>query len=804
MKRKIHLTGAAHLDPVWLWDWREGFQANKATLKSALDRMMEFDDFVFTTTSAQFYEWIEENEPEMFEKIRQRVKEGRWVIAGGWWIEPDCNIPSGESFARQGLLAQRYFYEKFGVTAKAGMCPDSFGHNGMLPQLLKKSGMENYIFMRPMPHENPNLPSRTFLWQSPDGSQVKVYRIPFKYSLGTSLVTGKTLANWLDEMLAEEPYGVGNTMGFVGTGNHGGGPTIRHIEDANAYRAERQDVEVVWSHPNAFFAELEDAELPVVADEIQYHAPGCYAVHNGIKDLNRKAENALLSAEKFSTVSALLGKSTRKEDLDHAWKQVLFNQFHDIMAGTATENAYFDARNQLGEALSIASRCENNALQAISFDVAIPYAPKTVPIVVYNPHSWEVKAPVVFECGMFVSMQTPVNAALIDEEGNRVPLQMANCPTKVFERRNITFMATVPPLGYRVYRLVEGDLPKTVVKPEAPVLENDFIRVEFDNYRGTIASIYHKGLGKYVLKTPSRARVIFDDTDTWGHLLTKLDAEVGEFGKAQFLGLDTGAVRTAIRFRSYHGDSILTQNFILYRDEDFVRVESRLNWREKRCVLKLDFTLNAASAEANVEIPFGTQSKKTEGREEAMQCWCDLSGEGMGLAIANNNKYSVDFRGSTVGLTCVRSQAYVHHDPYVLQPEDDLEYIDYGVSDFKYIVKPHAGDWKESDIRRIAMVLNQPPVVQLETFHEGDLPMKKGFISVDKENVLLSALKEGYDGDGTVLRLFEGAGEGCTAAIRFMDTAFTADFGPYEVKTFLLKDGTVTETDLLEWTQRHG
>ena len=172
MKRKMYITGGSHLDPVWLWSWREGFQANKATFKAALDRMMEYDDFVFSSTSAQFFEWIEENEPKLFEEIRQRVKEGRWILCGGWWVEPDCNVPSGESFARHSLLAQRYFQEKFGITAKIGICVDSFGHNGMIPQILKKSGMENYMFLRPMPHEKSDLPSRTFLWQSPDGSEV--------------------------------------------------------------------------------------------------------------------------------------------------------------------------------------------------------------------------------------------------------------------------------------------------------------------------------------------------------------------------------------------------------------------------------------------------------------------------------------------------------------------------------------------------------------------------------------------------------------------------------------------------------
>lgn len=800
MKRKLHLTGGSHLDPVWLWDWREGFQANKATMSAALDRMAEYDDFTFSCTSAQFYEWIEENEPELFEKIYQRVKEGRWIITGGWWIQPDCNIPCGESFARQGLLAQRYFYEKFGVTAKTGMCPDSFGHNGMLPQILKKSGMDNYIFMRPMPHENSELPSRTFLWQSPDGSQVRAYRIPFKYCLGNAKRLGKTLGDLLDDMVAEEPYGVGNMLGFVGAGNHGGGTTIERIEGVKAYaEAHKEDLDVVWSTGEAFFEELKDVDLPVWNREIQYHAPGCYALCSMVKDMNRKAENALLRAEKFETVASALGKHTPKENLTGAWKQVLFNQFHDIMAGTATEEAYFDARNQLGEALSVANRAENGAMQGISWDIHIPYVEETLPFVVFNPHSWEVTAPVVVECGFFASIRIPDNIAMVDGDGNYVPVQMVDCPTKVFTRRRITFMATVPPLGYNTYRIVAGNVENAVKKAQKAVLENEYLRAEFDMERGTVASVFHKRLKKFILQQPARCRVILDETDTWGHTLEKLDNEIGEFRKAEFIGVDDGPVRTSFKFRSYYGDSILTQTYTLYREEDFIRVDSRLNWREKRCALKLDFTVSAEDVRAYAEIPFGCIEKQRMGREEPMQAWCDVSCKEYGLAIANNNKYSVDFRESTVGITVLRSPAYVHHDPVELEETEDYTYMDQGVQDFSYILKPHAGTWKDSGIGKIAMMLNQPLVPQMETFHKGDLPMKKGFGCVDGEGVVLSALKRGYDEGCTILRVQEILGEKTSAGVEFMDYRFKAELSPWEVKTYRLKDGDVTEVDLLEW-----
>ena len=178
--KKVHLIGNAHIDPVWLWRWQAGYAEIKATFRSALDRMKEFPDFIFTSACAAYYKWVEENAPEMFEEIKQRITEGRWVIVGGWWLQPDCNIPSGESFVRQGLYSQRYFNEKFGIMAKTGYNVDSFGHNGMLPQILKKSGMDYYVFMRPGDHEK-DLPGNLFWWESADGSRVMAYKIPFSY-----------------------------------------------------------------------------------------------------------------------------------------------------------------------------------------------------------------------------------------------------------------------------------------------------------------------------------------------------------------------------------------------------------------------------------------------------------------------------------------------------------------------------------------------------------------------------------------------------------------------------------------------
>ncbi len=329
---KLHMIGNAHIDPVWLWQWQEGFHEVLATFRSALDRMKEYDDFAFVSSSAAFYEWVEKTDPQMFREIKQRVAEGRWQIVGGWWIQPDCNIPGGESFVRHGLYGQRYFKEKFGVTARVGYNVDSFGHNGMLPQILKKSGMDYYVFMRPTPQEK-GLPGRLFWWESDDCSRVLTFRIPFEYC-----TWGKELDKHVRRNANELKAPFNELMCFYGVGNHGGGPTRENIESIKRLNDDPNFPALVFSTPEKFFAEVLAKDLPiqVVHDDLQHHASGCYAAHSGVKQWNRKAENLLMAAEKFSAIAERVTGQPYPCDFDLAWKNVLFNQFHDIMAGTTS------------------------------------------------------------------------------------------------------------------------------------------------------------------------------------------------------------------------------------------------------------------------------------------------------------------------------------------------------------------------------------------------------------------------------------------------------------------------------------
>ncbi|NBK25188.1 MAG: alpha-mannosidase, partial [Spirochaetia bacterium] len=491
--KRMYMIGNAHIDPVWLWQWQEGFQEVKATFRSALDRMNEYDDFIFTSSSAAFYEWVELNDKAMFQEIQKRIEEGRWFLAGGWWVQSDCNIPSGESFVRQALVGQRYFLEKFGKIATYGYNVDSFGHHGMLPQILAKSGCTSYVFMRPMPLEKA-LPARTFTWEASDGSRVQAYRLPYEY-LSWKDDLYEHVLRCADEIKA--PLSLG--MCFYGVGNHGGGPTKANIESIRELQKHAMLPELLFSTPQAFFSAVEKSSvrLPVHHGDLQHHASGCYAAHSEVKRLNRLAENRLLASEKYSSVAAILGTQSYPKDFIHAWKQVLFNQFHDTLAGTSLREAYDDAAFQYGEAISIADRNMNYALQSISWAIDIKAEENLHPLVVFNPHSWEVTSSVHLEFG-----KVDDSYKLYDEENGEIPFQVVRSSSAARGRNRLVFVPTVPALGYRVYRLLKRGVgtdlkpnnvqlhqqaeKETSLKGATHTLENEHLLVSFDKETGCI------------------------------------------------------------------------------------------------------------------------------------------------------------------------------------------------------------------------------------------------------------------------------------------------------------------------------
>lgn len=806
--KKLHMIGNAHIDPVWLWQWQEGFHEVKATFRSALDRMKEYDDFKFVASSAAFYEWVEKSDRVMFAEIQQRVKEGRWGLVGGWWVEPDCNIPSGESFVRHSLYGQRYFKQKFGVGARTGFNVDSFGHSATIPQILRKSGIDHYVFLRPMPHER-SLPSRLFWWEAADGSRVLAFRIPFEY-----LSWGKDLKAHALRCAQEMKEPLDEFMCFYGVGNHGGGPTIENIESLHELDRDIDfPTRLVCSTPEEFFAAAKEKgwPIPVVHDELQNHAKGCFAAHSGIKQWNRLAENRLQAAEKWSAVADWQLGVTYPDDFTHAWKQVLFNQFHDILAGTSLEAAYQDARNSFGEALAIADRNLNNAVQALAWNIRLENDDDVRPLVVFNSLAGPVKTNVEIE-----SRPWPGEAVLLDDSGRIVPYQQVQSTTTTGRVRT-SFNAELPALGYRTYRMMlsggKGQKmePTDEVRASDQVLENRRLRLEFNPQSGAIASLRDKVAGVEVFSGEAAKAVVLNDPgDTWGHDIFRWEDVIGTFAASQVRLVEHGPVKSVVRVTSEYGSSKLVQDFAMYPDADQIDVTVVLDWREQMKMLKLRFQVHVKPMKVTRDIAYGNMETLSNGDEMPFQQWVDVSGIspdreiGYGFSLLNDAKYSLDVNVSDIGMTILRSPAYAHHDPATLDPNGNYLYIDQGIQTFHYSLVPHAGSWENAGIAARAALLNQPPVLMFSTSHpEGVLPKSASFIEVQPSQIQVPVLKRAEDNDDLIIRAVETAQVAVSGVIRLPQwkRVIEVSFLPGEIKTLRVprdESKQVVETNLLE------
>lgn len=785
---KIHLIGNAHLDPVWLWRWQEGFSEVLATFRSALDRMKDFDDLKFTSACAVYYEWVEKVAPEMFKEIKQRVKEGRWNIVGGWYLQPDCNMPDGESFARHALIAQRYFKEKFGVTANTGYNVDSFGHNRALPKILKASGMDNYVFMRPSCDEQ-NRSESLFMWESDDGSKVCTYRIPWSYTYSLGRMECFTR---LKEKADNENM---DFMAFYGVGNHGGGPTIALIDAINKLDIEN----MVYSTPDEYFAGVDKTMLPVLKDELQHHARGCYSAESYVKMANRKCEQNLLAAEKLCIMAKqLTGDKYPAKKLKKAWKNVLFNQFHDILCGCCVKKAYEDASHLYGETMSITEQAINMAMQKIAWNIdtlgdeTLPSYKSHInwkiwehgvlgtPVIVFNPNSWNVKTVVAINQNV---------KKMTNSKGQEIPFQFVRGDqTNCEDKYHTAFIADVPAMGYAVYRFFaekesEKTFEKTMTVSETS-LENSKIKVEFDRLTGDICKFYDKEQDRYIIDTPCKA-VLLDDTDcdTWAHNKKMLGEMVGMFDTPEFKVIEDGVVRCAIRITTRYNNSTLQRDYTITPDSKEVRVKTKVDFREKHKVLK--FTFPMTDEKVIAKIPYGTITRCGYTGEEPCGSWI-ASGN---VCVANDSKYGYDTENGEMRLTTLRSAIYADHFG---NRDEFCEFMEQGISEFTYSVFPYETN---AQAEKTASELNFTLPYIMGSFHKGKLPEVISCFECNNDDIIITAIKQAEDSEETVIRAYEANGNNINVEIKLFDEEITAEFAHNEVKTFKSKD----EVNMIEW-----
>ncbi len=799
---RFHMIGHAHIDPVWLWPWNEGMSVVHSTFRAALDRMDETPDFAFVASSAQFYEWVAENDPDMIKQIKKRIDEGRWNIVGGWWVEPDVNIPGGEAMVRQGLYGQKSFERLFGRKAKIGFNPDSFGHAGTLPQILKLQDMDRYVFMRPGPHEK-EIPADLFWWESPDGSKVLTYRIPISYN-ETQPVNKRVKEVW-ERFHGKQP--MKNYMVYYGAGDHGGGATKENIKSIEGLKTEKGAPKVFFSTMDRYFEEIEKQklDLPTVSEDLQHHAQGCYTAEMEIKKGNRLSEAALITAEKIAALGNVAwGANYPKNEFSLAWQRVLFLQFHDSLAGTSLPEHSESAKEGYGYALDAAHQSMYKTVQKLEWQVKAE-DPDSQYLIVFNPHAWETTSAVEYD---FNWNDKHKYSRVEDENGNPLPHQWAAGTTETGSRKKLITEVALPPFGYRQIRLLEAEAPSVKgVSAKNNALENEYYKISFSE-NGEIG-ILDKETGYNVFvgdESGCKAIVIDDPSDTWSHGVKAFSDEIGEFGNAKARVVHNGPVKGIVRVVTTYGDSTLTIDWSLAKGSKKIEAKVTLDWHEKLKMLKFSFPVNVQSPESTYEVPYGHIIRKNDGDENPGQRWIDVSGtqngKAYGFTVINDAKYGYNVDGNDMRISIARSAVFAHHRPKELDLENPYQWMDQGIHTFQMVLVPHNGSWQNAQVVRLAEELMAPPVKIYQGIHGGTLPKSGSFLSIDNPGVIVASIKQAEDNSDVIIRCVETTGQATAATLdlSFAGKKWKGDFKPCEIKTLRIdaKSGKITETNVLE------
>jgi len=788
-RRVLHIIAYSHIDAAWLWPWRDGANLALTTFRSALDRMREHPAFCYSHSSAQHYRWVRQSDPTMFSEVQQRIREGRWEVVGGWPVEPDCNIPSTESFARQALYGAPYCRSELGVDVNIGFNPDSFGHAWGLPTILRSAGYRYYVFMRPNEKEMPGIPF-LFWWQGPDGSRVLALRIWRSYSSPAS-----DIPNQAGTVFAP---GFNHAAFFLGVGDHGGGVTRRQIAEVVEMQHDQSLPELRFSTLRQFFAAIEAApavrDLPVVNTELQHHARGCYSAAGEVKALNRRAERWLAQAETISLAPAhTASHAYAASPYAEAWWNLAFNQFHDMLAGTALYHDYQDVLDAVGGACNTAQQQKVMALEAMARQVDLRNVPESA-VFAFNPLPWPRKALLEFH-----TEQNPANdpepiSHLVAESGAPVPIQWrpADSMTQFWPR--LSAWVELPACGYRVFNLAHGDPPGPAEFPERAVVN----RSGFG-----LSSI--KVDGGELLASAMSLVVIADKSDTWAHGVNSFRDELGRPTFESATVIENGAHTRVTRQRGRWRDSEIVIDVAEFAAIDVIELRFVIDWHEREQILKLEVPTALASPRICAKVPGAIMQRTANGEEEPYQDWVavqgDLNGAQHTVALLNAQTYSYDCLGGLLRTVLVRSAPYARHNPAQVPANDNNAWQDQGRQERRFwIVAARAGA-ADINLDRRALELQTPAEYVIDSAHPGHLPREQSLFEVQPASVEVTALKRAEAGNGVIVRLQERAGKHTSARLR--SPAFRIDaavqLAPWQLKTLLLTPaGQVREVSIRE------
>lgn len=823
--RTIHLISNAHIDPVWLWEWEEGAATAIATFRTAADLCEEFDGYIFNHNEALLYQWVEEYEPTLFARIQRLVREGRWWIMGGWFLQPDCNMPAGESFVRQILQGRRYFAEKFGARPTTAINFDPFGHTRGLVQIMAKCGYDSYIVCRPDQADCP-LENNEFVWEGYDGSQVLVCRPYGWYNSPLGKAREKA-----ESFILHGPRTPASIM-LWGVGNHGGGPSRKDLADLAALMAERSDVVIRHSTPEAYFAELRTRResLPVHRRDLNPWGVGCYTSMIRLKQKHRRLENELFATEKMATAAWLLGRMRYPAaELHEAQRDLSIGQFHDILPGSSIQPVEESSLRLFDHGLETLARVKARAFFALAQGQPAASENET-PILVYNPHPFPIES--IVECEFQLTDQDWADAdtdVTVYRRGealaSQVEQELSNL--NLDWRKRVVFRAELAPSQMNRFDCRFSPKPPGEVALHHHAgdffrFESPEIEVAINRHTGLIDAYRVHGVD-VLLPNSCCPLVLLDDADPWGMRVRRFRNVLGAFrlltsDEAERVSgvinpalpavrvIEDGAVRTVVEALLGYGASVAVLRYKLPKHGTTIEIELRVHWQERDRMLKLSFPTPARAGSYVGQVAYGVDELPANGDEVVAQKWVAVvdPSRDVALTIINDGVYGSDFCHGEARLSLLRSPAYAGHPIFdrPITPQDRYTpRIDQGERLYRFWLNAGPVANRLTCVDREALVYNESPMA-LSFFPVGGDEAPRALVTLDGAAVQLTALKRAEDGDAVIVRLFNPttAPQQTTLRLPLLGVEQEIGLDALEVKTYRIEhsSGELRTVNLLE------
>lgn len=788
--------GHTHIDVAWLWTVAQTREKVARSFSTVLKYMEEYPEYKFMSSQPALYQFLKERYPETYEKIKERVKEGRWEPEGGMWVEADCNLTSGESLVRQFLYGKKFFKDEFGIDSRILWLPDVFGYSGALPQIMKKSGIKYFMTTKLAWNQINKVPYDTMMWRGIDGSEIFTHLI-------TTLGVGQSEADFFttyngmlhpDAILGGwhryQNKDINNDILIAfGYGDGGGGPTREMLETSKRMEKGIRGIpKVRQEFAGNYFEELEERvegnkSLPVWEGELyfEYHR-GTYTSMGRNKRSNRRCEQLLMDAELLEVLTG----TSEKEEMDKIWRTVLLNQFHDILPGSSIAEVYEVTKKEYAE-------IESRLAEMIAEKLNLLMDGGQDKISVFNTLG--------FDRNDVVSLGDCHAAALTDESGKIYPVQET-------AQGAVAYITDIPAKGGKTLQLLD------TVKEEASRIqitengiETPFYRISIDE-NGLFTSIYDKECDREVLKAGEKGNLLrmYEDKpmhyDCWDidmyYSEKYWDAEKAD--KIQWT--EEGPVRATLEIQRTISNSVIKQKIHFYADSRRIDFSTWVDWKEHQHLLKVHFPVNIHSDEATFEVQFGNLKRKIHGNtswdearfESCGQKWMDISEGHYGVSLLNDCKYGYSAKDSNIALTLIKSGIEPN------KTADQEEHV------FTYALYPHKEMWSAAGTVQEAYKLNQPAYATKGELKNTD----KSFISTDTDNIIIETVKPAENGDGIIVRLYDCENSLTKATLTFAEgmlesveecnlmeekeadieacgNSFTVSVKPYEIKTYRVR-----------------